>query len=676
MGSLRQGRLGRRLSCLVVAAAIAGAAASPARAFDFFGLFGSDGPPKPSASALPYDVTFDIKGDDDVESALQDSSNLYKLRTDAPPDGYTLVQRATADFAPIIDALWGSGYYDARVKIIVAGVTLELGRDQEDPAARAAGGYRNRERVPVKVTVDTGPLFKLRDIRVVDQAMRRPFSDEELPPFIVKLKPGDPATTAQLRAAQARIADWFRSQSHPLVKVPAPEPVVDHVAHTMDVTYFVAPGPKAGIGEVSLTGPKNFDQSIVRSFIYLEPGEPYTPKKLDDTRKSISSIPAVGSVRIREADHLDRVGNLPIFVEVTDRAPNLVGFSAGYSTIDGPNGRVYYENRNLFGGAERLRLQGEAFLAPRNDGTRIKNVGDFRGSDIGARFTLSFLKPALDGTRWDFLFDGIVERNRTGGGRFGGYTDRLGGATAALRYRLDDQWSVSGGVKYERGKTSDVISNVDYQLVGLPVTLRFDNTDKPLDPTKGIRATATLTPYADFLGSSVGFTRATATASGYYALDEEARYILAGRVGLGSLFGDGGPLAQIPSNYRFYAGGAGSVRGYRFQSIGPSGIFGFTVGGRSEFDASVEARIKITDTIGIAPFVDAGGAYSSPVPGMSSRRGTIPGVERTGDTRASAGIGLLYYTGIGPIRLDVATPLNPRLGDKPVVLYVSIGQSF
>ena len=57
---------------------------------------------------------------------------------------------------------------------------------------------------------------------------------------------------------------------------------------------------------MSLKGPEKFDPAIVRSFIYLQPGEDYTPKKLDDTRKSIASIPAVGSVRIREADHLDR----------------------------------------------------------------------------------------------------------------------------------------------------------------------------------------------------------------------------------------------------------------------------------------------------------------------------------------------------------------------------------
>ena len=229
-------------------------------------------------------------------------------------------------------------------------------------------------------------------------------------------------------------------------------------------------------------------------------------------------------------------------------------------------------------------------------------------------------------------------------------------------------------MKYERGQTSDVLGQVNYQLVGTPFTVRYDTTDKPLDPSHGIRLTGTVTPYPSFLGSSVGFTRANATASAYYALDEDARYVLAGRVGLGSIWGGPEDVSRIPANYRFFAGGVGSIRGYRAQSVGPSGPFGFTVGGRSKFDASIEARIKVTDTIGIAPFLDVGGAYRDAIPPLGK---TIRAVGREGgDTRASAGMGLLYYTGIGPIRVDLAAPLNPRRGDKPVAVYVSIGQSF
>jgi translocation and assembly module TamA len=400
----------------------------------------------------------------------------------------------------------------------------------------------------------------------------------------------------------------------------------------------------------------------VRSFIYLEPGDPYSPDALADTRKSVATIQALSSVRIREAEALDENGRLPIFVEVTERAPRVVGFSARYSTIDGPAFRTYWEHRNLFGGAERLRLEADLFLVPRNDGTQIKRVGDLEWSDLGGRFRASFLKPALGGTRNDFLLDGRVERDRTGGDRFGGYTSRLVDGTAFIRHRFTSTFSAQAGLQVQKGQTSDVLGQIDYLVVGTPASVTYDSTDRPLDPTRGVRINASVSPYPEFLGSTVGMVVSEATASTYYALDEDARYILAGRIGLGSIAG--AELDEIPANFRFFAGGGGSVRGFRYRSLGPTGPFGFVVGGRSLLEASLEARIKITDTIGIVPFVDAGGAFESSYPDFKEK------------VRVSAGLGLRYYTAIGPIRLDIAAPLDRRPGDKPVSLYVSIGQAF
>src|ERR1700736_3301253 len=147
-------------------------------AFDFFGLFGSDEPPNPSPSTLPYKVEFVVHGDDGIKDALQDSSNFYKLRQDPPPDGDALAQRLTADFAPMLDTLWGAGYYNARIIASVGATQLELGKTENDRVARAADTYRNRAVVPVTITVETGPLFKLRNIAVVDASTHEPFPPE------------------------------------------------------------------------------------------------------------------------------------------------------------------------------------------------------------------------------------------------------------------------------------------------------------------------------------------------------------------------------------------------------------------------------------------------------------------------------------------------------------------
>ena len=78
-----------------------------------------------------------VHGDDGVKDALQDSSNFYKLSQGPPPDGEALAQRLTADFAPILDTLWGSGYYDARIFASVGATQLELGQTEGEPVARA-----------------------------------------------------------------------------------------------------------------------------------------------------------------------------------------------------------------------------------------------------------------------------------------------------------------------------------------------------------------------------------------------------------------------------------------------------------------------------------------------------------------------------------------------------------
>ncbi|PNG25043.1 hypothetical protein CR492_15450 [Methylocella silvestris] len=654
----------------VLALAAGASAPQSAAAFDFFGLFGSDEPPAPTPTTAPYKVEFVIRGDDSVKQSLQDASNLYKLRQDPPPDAAALAQRLAADFAPMLDALWAVGYYNARIFARVGDFERELKGADPEAFARAASAFAGRAVAPVTITVETGDLFHLRDVSILDSATRAPFPPETLPAYVLKLKPGDPARAADLRAANARLIDFFRGKSYPLVKAPLPQPVVNHATLTMDVAFTVDPGSQAGFGAVSISGPQGFDPSIVRSFTYLREGQPYTPKALAETRRSISSIAAVGSVRIREGDKLDANGNLPIFIEVGDRPNNLVGFTAGYSTVDGPTGALYYENRNLFGGAESLRLEGDVFYAPPIYGVASNSFNSFTGtqnfdsSGIGGRVSASFVKPALAGSRVDLLLGAAAESNRSGGGSFGGYAWQDAGGTAALRYRIDETLSVQAGLKFEKGEATDALGTVNYTFLGVPLTLKYDGTDNLLNPSSGFRVAATATPYPNLFGNA-GFTKASVTASAYYAIDEDANYILAARAGFGSIFGNDGGLAAIPANYRFYAGGLATVRGYRFQTIGPQTSQGYTVGGLSAFNASLEARIKVWDNIGVAPFFDAGGAYCDSIPHGGC-----------GDTRFSAGLGLIYYTPIGPIRVDVAKPLDPRPGDYPVVFYVSIGQPF
>jgi translocation and assembly module TamA len=655
-------RLSARLIVALAASVIVFSDRTAAQAFDFFGLFGSDDTPPPvSRASIPYTLTVEVAGDDSaLKSAARDASSLYSLRKDAPADGEALARRAESDFAPVIDALWGAGYYNAAVTISIDRASLAIGSSDIAAFSSAAEAYRNRAAAPVVIKVDPGPLFKLRSVHVVD-ALGVEFPEAELPQRIVGLKPGDPAAASEIRAAETSIVDYFRKQGRPLAKIQSVGPVVDHAQDVMDVTIMAAPGPIAPFGEATIKGPQTFDPTIVRSFLYVHPGDPYSPAAIADARNSIREIPAVGGVRITEGTTLDAYGQLPYQIAVEDRLPYAVGASMKYSTTNGPEGQVYWEDRNVFGGAERLRLQADVFYAPPWY-IASQSLRHFSSDDIGGRVSASFLKPALWGTANDLLIDALAEKMSTSGAGFVGYQAEDVDVTASLRHRFNQNFLVQAGLEAQNGDATDALGKVKYTLVGVPVSANFDTTDSKLDPTRGVRFNVAATGFGTFLGSSLDLVQAKAGASAYYSLDADSRFVLAGRVSAGAM---GGPqLDAIPANWRFYAGGGGSVRGYAYNELGPTVFWGAVVGGRSVFEASAEMRVKVTDTIGVVPFFDIGNAFSSNFPNFNE------------PLFAAAGLGLRYYTSVGPIRLDVAFPLERRAGTGPVAVYVSIGQSF
>jgi translocation and assembly module TamA len=105
------------------------------------------------------------------------------------------------------------------------------------------------------------------------------------------------------------------------------------------------------------------------------------------------------------------------------------------------------------------------------------------------------------------------------------------------------------------------------------------------------------------------------------------------------------------------------VRGYGFQRAGPLDQGDVPLGGISSLELGAEFRYRITDTIGIAPFVEGGNVYHTSLPNSTK-------------LFYGGGIGFRYYTLIGPVRLDLATPFERRPGDSPIQVYVSIGQAF
>ena len=632
----------RRILTLLMAGLVAAAAiGSPALGIELFGrkFFERDEEIAEVADAQPYTLDFTVAGDDeDLTRALRNASALVRDEERAPPGTAGLLARARGDYARILAALYAQGRYGGVINIEVQGQPVqELRPDIELP-----------DPVPVSVTVDPGPLFRFGAIRI-DGLPATPLTEEdeealELDDWV--LTTGEEARSGAILETEGRLIEFWRQRGHPTARVPTREIVADHRTQRVDVVLGVEPGPPADFGVVQVAGTERMETDFVQWMTGVRPGEPFDPDALRRARERLQRLGVFSSVAIEEAEAVGPDGILPVTFRVSERKLRVIGAGAAYSTIDGALLEAYWMHRNLFGRAESLRIEGAV--------SRIGAEDDLQ-EGINYSAAATFRKPGVFTPDTDLTAVLAARREYVDT-----YESRIVEASVGLEHRFSDELTGAAAVRLERSRVEDPLGTNDYLILSLPTRLEYDGRDERLDPTEGLRGTLEAEPLFEFERGTIALiTRGTASA--YRGFGEDDRVVLAGRGSLGTIIG--ASLEDLPANRRFLLGGGGSIRGYEYRSIGPR-LDGEVVGGLSFWETSLEARIRVTERIGVVPFIDAGAAYLEPFPDFSE------------DIRVGAGVGLRYYTGLGPIRLDVAVPLTRESGDPSIAFYVGLGQSF
>lgn len=581
------------------------------------------------AQETPYTVTLQgAEQHDDLRALLQQVSSLFALRDQPPPSPIGLRRRAEADRERLRTALRSAGYYDGTIDV------------QVDTAPTPAG---------VVISVTAGPRYTLTSVQVAglggETVPGAPITAPDL-----GLELGQPARAPDVQSAQDAIPSLLAARGHAYARVVDRQVVVDHETRGMAVTYVVSPGPAVTIGAIAISGLEKVEETAVRRRLDLAPGQPYDPAALTRARTDVSDLGTFSSVRISLADQPLPDGTAPVTIELEERERRFVGFGVDFATEEGFGANAYWGHRNLLGGAERLRVSGQIAGVGRDS---FGDVGDF-DYRLGATYEepdfltrrqkLTIAAQAVaeqpDAFRREaIILSGAIERPL-----WTGFTGSLGATLEQSRVEEGEQTTTN-------------------TLFGIPAALSVERVDDLLNPTRGWRASAAFTPYWAAIGDSESFSITRIGGSTYWDLSSDGSLIAAGRVVLGGIVGVGG-LLDIPADKRFYAGGGGSIRGYGYQEVGPIGIDGDPLGGRSLVEVSAELRWQVSDSIGIVPFIDGGNVFISEYPDFEE------------DLRWGAGLGLRYFTGIGPIRLDVAIPLNRRDRDASWQLYISIGQAF
>jgi translocation and assembly module TamA len=592
-----------------------------------------------TATRRRVDLTFTVTGGTpELEEALRQASALVPLGADGAPDGDTIFRAALSETDRLRAALFAEGYYAGIVEMQVAGTT-PTDRESRNAinAAFAAGN------IAVTVTVTPNQVFHFGTLLVTDAPGGAPQMVTAADTGIV---PGTVARSTEVRAADARLLLAMQNRGYPLAHVVDRDVVADHATKLLDVTWTVEAGEPARFGRIEVRGTTDVNPEFIERMVPFEEGEQFSPGPLQEYAKHLRDLGAFDGVRVVPGDAVGPDGTIPIIVEVNERKPRFVGAAASWSTTEGALLSAWWGHRNLFGNAETIRIEGSVSRL-------FLNSYD----DLQYRAGFTFTKPAI------FTFrDTLVVANYFVRETPDAYTRTGFDSDISVLRKYGDEQEYSLGLSGSVSRIDDAFGNHEYALIGVPAIARLNYTDDRLDPTEGWRLLVGLQPSFGKIGDSSMMLQTNLTASAYYSLDEDRRFVAAGQVILGSVLGP--ELRDVPANDRLYAGGGGTIRGYGFQSVSPRNPRGKIVGGRSLAVANLELRAKVTDTIGIVPFVDIGAAYRSEFPDFAY------------SPKVGAGIGLRYFTGVGPIRLDVAIPLQKVKDDQPVAFYLSLGQSF
>lgn len=570
---------------------------------------------------LAYEVTIEgLDGTGDLKSLVQESSVL-KSRIDDLPISRAALERRTREDEAVFDSVARSlGYYDA---VFVTRV--------DDPAA--PGG-------PVRVLVygDPGDVYTFDDVTIQAAGDTALAPDLSLPREDLGLEQGAPAKSTDVVTAETHLIRLFQEQAYPLAELVERKAVIDRDAKTMNLLFRVEPGAKARYGEVIVEGNESIERDYIVRRLPWAYGEPVDIRQIAKGRRALASTGLFDSAGVALGDTVGEDGLLPITVTVREHPPRSIGAGISYSTSEGLGTSAHWEHRNLFGGAEKLRTE--------------VTVAEVETSLTGA-FTI----PDVLVTDQNFTIESGYIQQYTDG--YDSESYKLGGR---FDRRLSEALSVDYGLSLERSRIEEDGSEERFTLVGIPLGASIDTSNDLLNPTRGGRTRLKFTPYLESLGSTLSFYSTSLRHSQYFALDEEGELVLAGRAGIGSIVG--ASTSNLPADKRFYAGGSGSVRGYALQSVGPLDAGNEPTGGSALLDLGLELRWRVFGDFGIVPFVDAGQVYDQEVPSFDE------------ELQWAAGLGFRYFTAIGPIRADIAFPLNPRDSDDVFQVYFSLGQAF
>jgi outer membrane protein assembly complex protein YaeT len=452
---------------------------------------------------------------------------------------------------------------------------------------------------------------------------------------------GSPYTPGTGEAAEATIVDYYRDHGNPFATARL-KSLLDRETGTVVMEADVRPGPTVRIGETHISGTVWSRSSFIENRVDIEPGSEFKASALRRAEERLVATNVFKRVRVSPGTFQDDTGTVPLEVEVEERETGEASVRGGYGSFEGFRVGADMMAVNIWGGAEAFRIGGN-----------VSKVG-YRGeADLGV--------PYLFGSELRLGIAGHYENRE-----YPSYDALSRGGVLSFTYPWSTKLSTTIGIRHADIVTSNVDPSVppgdllDYDYTAVFFTPTLDLRDNAMAPTQGILLTGEVAYAPSTAVSDIQFWSASGRFSYYFPFPEGIVFATSFQGGVIAPFGG---TQEIPIALRYFAGGTNTVRGYKFEAIGPKAN-GDPTGGQVYLALQSEVRFPIWGSLQGAVFSDQGGVW------FDRLRVHLP------DIRYSVGIGLRFLTPAGALVADLGWNPHPRQGEYPTEFHLSVGFPF
>lgn len=407
---------------------------------------------------------------------------------------------------------------------------------------------------------------------------------------------------------------------------------IDIVKNSAHLIYKITSGNICFFKHITINNPKNIDKDIIKPLLYIKKGKIYTPKSIKKSYKRLYAYDGISEVQIHSS--IDKGNDVNATITIKSN-PKPIQFQIGFgaSSDEGLTAKLDIKHRNFFGNLKTLALH-----------TRVTQIKQTFGVD----FSMPLTNGNISGSKISYDNENFFS--------FKEYTINVKGFLKQINEPISSQEAliIDSSTTYD---SNDILIAPETTLLIVSPALKwkYDTRDDILNPKKGYFIDASLQGSLKCSISDASYYKAKISTGIILPLEPS---ILALKIDLGSLHTFNG---NVPSSYRFFAGGMYSNRAYRYRFLGPKDKNGDPVGFNFLMDTTVEYRFNIVGDFNGVVFNDnsfIGESYSP----------------NTTNGYYSGGVGVRYETPIGPLAIDFGFDLKqPKLHHA---FHFHIGESF